>query len=666
MVPERVLFWNVENARIPMYLIMIIPIALLIYGICLKFKKWKSIGKEENRSDNFGERFKSLLSQVLAQKKVLAEAYPGLMHLLIFWGFVLLFVGTALIALEEDLLGPLFGVNFLHGNFYLFFSFVLDIAGLAALVGTILAMIRRWIIRPSRLETKADDSFVLILIFAILVTGFAIEGARIAVTSPPWAAYSPIGYVTAKIMKGIGLGTKGAHKFFWWFHMLIAFFFIGYLAYSKLFHIVGTSLGAFYRALGPKFKLIPIEDFENAETFGVSNIKEYTWKQIFDFDACIQCGRCQDNCPANLTEKPLNPRKQVLNFREFVNKNWKKWAQSEELPEDGILIENVVGKDEIWACTTCGACEEACPAFVEHIRRMNDIRRYLVMMESDFPQEVQVVFRNMETNSNPWGIGWNERGSWAKDLDVPIFDGSQEYLFYVGCAGSFDDRAKKVSVAFVKILKAAGVSFGILAENEKCCGDSARRIGNEYLFQMLAMENVETMNSLGVKKIVTTCPHCYNILKKEYSDFGGNYEVYHHTELIAKLIAEGRINITKGMSVTATYHDSCYLGRYNDIYDQPRSILSRIPNLNLAEMERRRERSFCCGAGGGRMWMEETLGKRINEERADQALKLNPGLIATACPFCLTMFEDGLKARNKEEEVAVKDIAEVVAEAIGE
>ncbi len=664
MLPGREFFWNVEGARIPMYFIMLIPLALLVYGVYMKFKKWKSLGKEEVRTDSFGERLKFMLGEVLGQRKILSEPYPGIMHFLLFWGFLILFIGTVLIALEEDVLGPLFGVHFIKGGFYLAFSFILDVAGLAAIIGIILAMIRRWIIRPERLETRAEDSFVLVLIFAILITGFAIEGARIAVTKPQWAAFSPIGYVSAKIMKGIGLGTAGAHKFFWWFHMLLAFFFIGYLAYSKLFHIVGTSLGAFFRYMGPKFSLIPIEDFENAETFGVSNIKEYTWKQIFDFDACIQCGRCQDNCPANLTEKPLNPRKQVLKFREFVNNNWKRWASSQELPEDGRVIETVLDKEEIWACTTCGACEEVCPAFVEHIRRMNDVRRYMVMMESDFPQEVQTVFRNMETNSNPWGIGWNERGAWAEGLDIPKFDGSQEYLYYVGCAGSFDDRAKKVSTAFAKILKAAGISFGILAENEKCCGDSARRIGNEYLFQMLAMENIETMNSAGVKKIITTCPHCYNILKKEYPAFGGNYEVYHHTEIISKLIGDGKIKVKKGLDATATYHDSCYLGRYNEIYDQPRDILNSIPNLRFAEMERRRERGFCCGAGGGRMWMEETIGKRINEERTDQALKLNPDLIATACPFCLTMFEDGLKARDKEEEIRVRDIAEIVAEAI--
>jgi Fe-S oxidoreductase len=419
-----------------------------------------------------------------------------------------------------------------------------------------------------------------------------------------------------------------------------------------------------------------LED-ETAETFGVSKIEEFTWKQLLDLYACTECGRCSENCPATLTGKPLSPKLTIHHLREHLQKKGKVLLsqdgkeETEPVNPEGELGRALVGEvcqhDELWSCTTCGNCMENCPVFIEHIHKYVDMRRYLVLMESSFPAEVQNVMRNWETNSNPWGLGFATRGDWSKDLPVKTMaeDSQVEYLFYVGCGGSFDERAKKISSAMVTLLNEAGVSFAILGAEEKCCGETARRIGNEYLFQTMAAELVETINSYGVQKIITTCPHGYNCLKNEYPQFGGQWVVYHHSEILAQLLRDGRLQTKVVMDKHLIFHDSCYLGRYNSIYDQPRSLIKSIPGLRFSEMDRSRNKSFCCGAGGGRMWMEETLGDRkINDARTEQALALKPDIIGVSCPFCTTMFEDGLKDRNMEEEVRVYDLAELLAQTI--
>ncbi|MCK5009011.1 MAG: (Fe-S)-binding protein, partial [Deltaproteobacteria bacterium] len=435
---------------------------------------------------------------------------------------------------------------------------------------------------------------------------------------------------------------------------------------------VSSTLNIFLRSTGPKGELTPITDFETAETYGVTTINEFTWKQLLDLDACTRCGRCQDQCPAYLSEKPLTPKKIIQDLKNHLKTEGAKLlggnAQEGSDNELTPIMGSAVTADELWACTSCMACMEQCPVFVEQIPKVVDLRRYLVMMESSFPSEVAGVFKNLEVNSNPWGIGLASRGDWAKSMGVKILSETEEkdidVLYYVGCSGSFDDRSKKVAVSFVKILQAAGVNFGILGAEEKCCGDSARRMGNEYLFQTLAQENIECMKKYGIKKIVTTCPHGYNIIKNEYPQFGGSYEVYHHSEFIARLIAEGKLKLKNSINQTITYHDSCYLGRYNAIYSEPRKVVSDIAGTKLVEMERSFERSFCCGAGGGRMWMEEHQGKRINHLRFEDAIKTKANMAATACPFCLTMLEDATKDKEKEESFKVRDLAELVLEAL--
>jgi len=661
MVPSREIYWNITGGMV-VYVLSIVAIAILAYGLYRHYRLWM-LGKEENRMDNIGERIKSLLLYGIAQTRSLRELYPGIMHIMIFGGFLVLFLGSGVDAADYYL-----GLHFLQGKVYQVFSLILDIAGILAIAGILMAFFRRYILRPDRLDSVLDDAIILTLILFILVTGFLIEGFRIAAEKPAFEVWSIGGWFTAKLFGGMERNSLLLfHQISWWVHMIISIGFIAYIPFSKLIHIFTSSANIFFRSLKPKGAINPILDFEEAESFGVANIKEFTWKQLLDLDACTGCGRCQDNCPAYLSKKPLSPKKIILDMKDHLLDHGKTLVKGnggeEAAPEP--LIGKVIEEEELWACTSCRSCQEQCPVFVEHLEKIVDLRKYMVLMESKFPSEVQTVFKNMENNSNPWGIGWASRADWAKDLGIKILeeDSNVDILFYVGCSGSFDDRYKKVSTSLVNIMKAAGVNFGILGKEEKCCGDSARRVGNEYLYQMLAQENIELFKKYNIKKIVTACPHGYNTLKEEYPQFGGEFEVVHHTEFILDLIKQGKLKVSKKIEGRLTYHDSCYLGRYHEIYQAPRDILGAVGS-GINEMGRNKSKSFCCGAGGGRMWMEEDIGDRINEIRVEDALQTNANIVATACPFCLTMFEDGLKAKNKEGALKVMDIAEMVEKAL--
>lgn len=673
----REVFWNAHSFQVPLDICALIALAILAYGLYRRWQLWTAIGKPESRKDNMGERVKSLLWNAILQKAVWREFYPGLIHGLIFFAFLILVWGAAFDAFQAYT-----GIHFL-GKPYLIFSFVMEVFGLSAIIGVLLALNRRYIQKPDRLgykdkiDNRPDDAIVLVLILAIMVTGFIVEGLRIAAFDyPSFEKWSFLGYVTAQVFQDVSLSTlKLSHKIMWWVHGFLALGFIAYIPYSRLLHMFTSAANQFMKTLKPTGYLEPIRDFENAETFGVGKLDEFTWKQIFDSDACTRCGRCQEGCPAYATGKALSPKEVI----QRIKNHWLERAPviaaarkaageggTPEIPEpDKALIDGVVGVHEIWDCTNCMHCMEHCPVFIEHVPKIIDMRRYKVLMEADFTPELQLTYRNMENNSNPWGIGSHLRADWAKDLGVKTMaeDSSVEYLLYVGCSGSFDDRGKKISVAFAKILKEAGVSFAILGTEEGCCGDSALRGGNEYLYQSLAQYNIEVMNGYGVKKIIATCPHGYNTLKKDYPQLGGNYQVFHHTEIIAELIAQGKIKLKKPMNAVMTLHDSCFLGRYNKIYDQPRRALSAVPGVKLVEMEKCLDMSFCCGAGGARMWMEEH-GERINNARTDMAIAVNAEKIATACPFCMTMLSDGVKDRNMTEKMTVMDIAEIILQAM--
>ncbi|MCK5292304.1 MAG: 4Fe-4S dicluster domain-containing protein [Thermoplasmata archaeon] len=657
-----------------MWGLSILLLVVFLYGFYRKYRL-ANLGVQESRWDKMGERVKSFFVFGLLQRRVVKEPIPLLFHTAIYLGFLYLLLSTTLVFVQMD-----FGINLLYGDTCLWATLLADLAGIVVMSGVIVAAYRRYISKPTRLERRKEDAIALALIFLIVFTGFMAEGVRIlngdpgplCRTSPGGqpmddAAWSPVGVALAWFFEVLSLQGETVWGVFWWVHLLLAFAFIMYLPYSKLSHIFIGPLNTFFRSLRPKGALKKMEIKEDAEVFGVQKIQEFTTKQLWDLHACMECGRCQDNCPAWQTDKPLSPKKIITDLREHLYERGKvllkKSGEGEEVPSLGG---NVVQYDEIWACTTCGACQEHCPVFIEHIDKIVDIRRAMVMMESNFPNEMNPVLRNMETQFNPYMVGNDTRADWAEDLGIKKLSADQdvEYLYFVGCTASFDDRNKKVATAFAKIMKRAGVSFGILGTEEKCCGEPLRRMGNEYLGQMMITENINVFKKYNVKKIVTACPHCFNTLKNEYPDFDGKFQVIHHTELLSDLMKKGKIKTSKKLPAIATYHDSCYLGRHNDIYDQPRDALEAVTSGQLKEMKDNKWKGFCCGAGGGRMWMEETLGSRINETRVQQALDVKADTMATACPFCLIMLGDGIKAKDAEEKLDIVDIAEMFESAM--
>ncbi|CAA7599832.1 Nitrate reductase gamma subunit [Acididesulfobacillus acetoxydans] len=683
----RQLYWNIEGHYL-IYPLFLIAMVFFVYGFYRRYRLWK-LGQPENRWQDIGAGIKDVLVYGFGHKRILKEKYPGWMHFFIFWGFVLLAFATVVVALQADA-----GLNIFHGALYIFIKVTANLFGLLAFLGILMAAWRRYVTRPDRLDNKPDDGFMLGLIFLILLTGFCIEGVRMAAVHDPWAAYGFVGDGIAHLLRGnLSEGTLlGLHRFLWWFHLLLAMVFIGYFPYSKLFHVILGPLNQFFRKRGPIGipELIDFED-ESLETYGKSKLREFSWKTLFNTDACLRCGRCQDNCPAYLSGKHLNPKRVIQDMRIYMEETGsaleeakKKLAapaqasgESAAAAEDAAgeafteealglraLIGEVIPEEDLWACTTCRSCEEQCPIFVEHVDKTIDMRRNLVLMESRFPSEAQLAFRNMENNGNPWGIGWTSRADFLTGLGVPTYEENPEaeILYWPGCSGAFDSRNQKVSAALVKLLQAAGVNFAILGNAEKCCGDSARKLGNEYLFYSLATENIEVMKGYGVKKILTQCPHCFNILRNEYPQFGGEFEVVHHTEFLADLVKSGKLKLNPTPGKTVTYHDSCYLGRYNKIYAEPRTLLREV-GFEIKEMAHHHEKSFCCGAGGGRMWLEEKEGERINVMRTDEALAVGIDLVGTACPFCLTMIGDGINARGAEEKVKALDIAEILEQA---
>ncbi|MGQ9695060.1 MAG: heterodisulfide reductase-related iron-sulfur binding cluster [Thermodesulfobacteriota bacterium] len=640
-------------------LLLIFATAMVfIYGFYRRYKLWK-IGKPEKRTDQPKERLKLIWAYVFGQKRILREIYPGLMHLFIFYAFIIPFIVIVItqvnFTLPTALAYPL--------------SFFFDLIGCLGLLGTLMALYRRYVQKPENLtyDSTLGNLVALFFLLGIFGLGFCVEGLRIARSEPEWANWSPIGLSLSYLFRGLAENSQIFwHRLFWRLHLFLVLGFVAFIPYSRMLHIITSPANIYMRSLKPKGAMPPILDFETAETFGVSRIEELTWKQLFDMDACTRCGRCLDHCPAALSGKPLAPKKNWESLRAYMEEKRRAKKKDEKTEEEEKkLIGDVLTEDVIWSCTNCLACAMVCPVFIPCVDKFLEMRRYLVLMESRFPSEVQLVFRNMENNSNPWGVGSALRAEWAKGLDVRTMaeDKEVEFLFWVGCAGSFDDRNKKVATSLVKILKAVGVKFSILGTEEGCCGDSARRIGNEYLYQTLVQGNIEVLKGYEVKKILTMCPHCFNTLKNEYPQFGGNYEVIHYTQFLAEALRQGRLKLNKPIEKVLTYHDSCYLGRANEVYEEPRQILKSIPGLQLVEMERNHSLSFCCGAGGGRMWMEEKLGTRINQMRTDQALRTGASLVATACPYCLTMIGDGIKEKELEEKMVAYDITELIVQA---
>jgi Fe-S oxidoreductase/nitrate reductase gamma subunit len=682
MEPTREVFWNIQLGVI-IDVLAAVAVGIFIYAFYRRIRLWQ-IGRPDDRLHPLGKRiwalFKYKIVHLLLHGNFFGvtrglrfrELYPGIIHFLIFAGFLVLFIGTVLVAASHYI------YEFLEGGVYLGFSLVLDIFGLLLIIGVIMAMYRRYLQKPDRLDNRLEDLVALLLLLILAVSGFIMEGFRIAATelktSPEWAVWSPGGYLLALGFREMGQSTLLLwHQIIWWLHSVLAIGAIIYvaLAWNRLWHIIVSPINVFFRNLEPRGALVPI-DIEAAETFGVDRIQNFSWKHLLDLDACTRCGRCQDSCPAYLSGKPLSPKKVIQDLKGHLLERapalLKRKAEEANPGDNGrAMIGEVIGEDEIWNCTTCYACQEVCPVYVEPITKLIEMRRNLVMEQASIPETGEGALKCLEVRGHPWRGTTMSRTDWAEGLEVKTLadDSDVDTLFWVGCTEALETRSARVAAAIARIMKLAGVNFGILGNEEACCGDPARRLGNEYLFQMLVQQNIELLNNYGIKKIITGCPHCYNTLRHEYPQFGGNYEVMHHTEMIANLIKEGKLRDVKGVNGVVTYHDSCYLGRYNNIYDAPRDILHSLDGVKLVEMERNLEYGFCCGAGGGHLWLEEQkTGERINEMRTEQAMSTKAGFIATACPYCLQMFEDGIQTKQAGESVRVMDIAELVVKAI--
>lgn len=685
-----------ENIPAPMRLAFytLIPLLILWGSVQLSYrvKNWER-GAPDDRSTtkkNFKARMGDFRAGVYMQT-LMRDPAAGIMHSLIYFNFIILLAVTTVLEINHQVPESL---KFLNGDVYRVYALIGDLAGLGFLAGMVLAILRRYgpkSMRPYRIAVKSRPEHMIIngVLFSIGFTGFGVEAFRIALEDQPeYEKWSVVGYPLSLAVENLG-HLSGWHQGWWIAHILTFCAFLVIIPGTMLRHMFTSPANMYLRDRErPKGAMKAMPDLETTslESFGASTVESFTWKQLMDTDACTMCGRCTSVCPANGTGKPLDPREIVLKTGEVMSRT----GNPAVSPPIGVEAEIIVKSDsvferitpeEIWACTSCKACDDICPVNIEILDKILDMRRYLTLMDSNFPTELGAAFRSMENSSNPWGISQTTRADWVKSLDIPLIDQDQidagiagdvdailshEYLYWVGCAGSFDDKNQKVTQSMAKLLQRADIDFAILGPSELCTGDPARRSGNEYIFQMLAKQNVATLNGIGVKKIITQCPHCFNTLQNEYPQLGGNYEVVHHSQFLEWLIDQGKLDVTDAtLEERIVYHDSCYLGRHNDVYMSPRNVIGSLKGVQIVEAGRNGTKGMCCGAGGARMFMEEDIGTKINDERSLELIDTGASRIATACPFCYVMMDDGVKGHGKEEtDVRVADIAQHLLEAI--
>lgn len=662
----RVVFGGIPDALIFTFYFVIVTTLLVTTVLFIQRFNNVARGSDENRRGHRKQRRQALI-RALMMRTVSEDRAAGIIHGLIYWSFLVLTLVT--VTLEIDHLMPT-SLQFLHSTMYEIYALIGDLAGIGLLAGVLGAAYRRYVVRTPRLakRTEPEDAWILCLLGLLAISGFVVEAARIAtVGRPSFEQWSIVGYQLAPLFDA---NATTWHQQLWVGHVGLFVALLITLPVTKLRHAVTSPTNAYLsvrdRPNGAA-REVPSLLEADVDTVGASAISSFTWKQLLDTEACTTCGRCTSVCPANQTGKVLDPREIVLKVGAVMASSSATPMSPTlgpplELPTDAVT--DVITAEEVFACTTCKACDEICPVEIEIMDKIVDIRRHYTLMESEFPNELGNAFVALENSENPWGMPASARLDWAAGLDVPVADPTQpfshEYLYWVGCAGSFDDRAKETTKAVAKILSAANIDFAVLGPSERCTGDPARRAGNEYLFQMLATQNIAMLNGTGVQKIITNCPHCFNTLSNEYKDFGGNYEVLHHTQLLSELLRDNRIPLRNdGESKSIVYHDSCYLGRYNNEYDAPRNVVGSLAGIAVVEAGNNRDGAFCCGAGGANMWMEET-GQRINIRRSQELLDTQADEIAVACPFCAVMIGDGVAANNAE--VPVKDVAMILAD----
>ena len=603
---------------------------------------------------------RDFLVHVLGQGRVLKKAYPGIMHVLIFWGVTVQVVGTAVNLMQMQLFIPFIELPFPREGAYLAYELTMDIAGIAILLGISMALFRRLVLRPKTLETSWEDYYALILLGLIPTAGFLMEGTRLLIAAPEWASWSPVGNLIGGLLAGLGMSAETAvslHPILFWTHIILALGLVASIPYTKLRHLITTPLNVILHNRRKAGVLDFIDDIEETEILGIGQVSEFAPLQLLAFDACLRCGRCLEVCPAALSGMTSTPISLIQSLRQemegaLITPNGHK---------NGAWIDEALGGETPWSCTTCGACFTQCPAFVNPVDAIIDLRRFQTMTQGQPPRSVMDVMRHLEQQGNPWGMPANERLDSIESLGLRQLNPGEEtdVLIFQGCAAAFDDRNKQAFSAFVHLLQREGVDTAVLGFDETCCGETARRLGIEYLFQAFAEANIEAFSQVKFNRIVTQCPHCFNTLKNEYPQLGGDFPVQHYTEYLAELLPTMDVATNGNGNGRIAYHDPCYLGRYNDVQNEPRSLLDKA-GVDRVEMERHGDNSFCCGGGGGQMWMETDVETRINNNRLDQARKAGADIVATACPYCLLMFDDAIRSKGLVGEIQVMDIAEVL------
>lgn len=707
----REILWNVNTLPnvAGMYALFAVSVIICAIGL-IRHAELIANGKPAQLTTrSFLQRIETMVEWVLLQRGVMRSRTAAWAHALVFFGFIVLLFTTTMVFLDHDL-----GLPIYRGEFYLGVTLLSDVFGLGVIVGCAIFAHRRLLLRPDYLHSTKSDYYFLAFICLLCVQGFLLEGLRIHATADKWALFSPVGLAVSRFFWPLSFeASKNLHFALWWFHTVSVFVGIALIPYSKLFHIVASSLNLYFMDLRRARGALPFpgdiaKQLESGKDFsiGLGSIKDYSWKHMLDLEACTSCGRCQDSCPAYNSGKPLSPKWLILDSREHALKLHQSNRLGESIfppamvtvdklfngrpqvtPEqragnpmvqsaalkiganaDDLMAGEVLDRDVFWSCTTCFACVEACPVGINHVDQIIENRRHMALMRGEIPSEAQATLRKLENQQNPFGDR-NERSVWLAGLDVPQLKAGDrvDYLYWVGCVSAYDPRKQKIAKSLVRLMKHAKLSFGVLGNAEGCSGDPARRLGEENLFQSLAKSNLEILRSITFKTIVANCPHCFNTLKNEYPQLGNlqdgaEPEIIHHSVLLKRLLAEGRIELKEGSDGTITFHDPCYLGRYNGEYDAPRSALKAVKGLKIIEMEKSRESGMCCGAGGGHFWMDLKIGQRVNVLRTEQAAATNSNEIATACPFCLQMMEDGVKLTNREGSMAVRDLAEILAE----